>query len=139
MKLFNCVQKNELLFDKNKVTYKLFLYKSYICRSQTDCFVVSQLFGMPRYVGCFKLYIKLSILPLSHQVTYVSLGIVRHCIVAFVCLHFALPDTKVVNSFIELCIKWEAFSFLRSPGACSGLRSGAWLCKRNNGRLGAFN
>ena len=25
------------------------------------------------------------------------------------------------------------------PGACSGLRSGAWLCKRNNGRLGAFN
>ena len=24
------------------------------------------------------------------------------------------------------------------PGACSGLRSGAWLCKRNNGRLGAF-
>ena len=32
-----------------------------------------------------------------------------------------------------------AFCFLRSPGACSGLRSGAWLCKRNNGRLGAFN
>ena len=32
-----------------------------------------------------------------------------------------------------------AFSFLRSPGACSGLRPGAWLSKRNNGRLGAFN
>ena len=26
----------------------------------------------------------------------------------------------------------------RTPGACSGLRSGAWVCKRNNGRLGAF-
>ena len=25
------------------------------------------------------------------------------------------------------------------PGACSGLRSGAWPWKRNNGRLGAFN
>ena len=32
-----------------------------------------------------------------------------------------------------------AFSFLRGPGACSGLRSGAWPWKRNNGRLGAFN
>ena len=30
-------------------------------------------------------------------------------------------------------------AFLRSPRAYSGLRSGAWLCKRNNGRLGAFN
>ena len=25
------------------------------------------------------------------------------------------------------------------PGACSGLRSGAWPWKRNNGKLGAFN
>ena len=33
----------------------------------------------------------------------------------------------------------SAFSFLRGPGACSGLRSGAWPWKRNNGRLGAFN
>ena len=27
-----------------------------------------------------------------------------------------------------------AFSFLRGPGTCSGLRSGAWPWKRNNGR-----
>ena len=30
-------------------------------------------------------------------------------------------------------------AFGERPGACSGLRSGAWPWKRNNGRLGAFN
>ena len=40
---------------------------------------------------------------------------------------------------------WEAATNIRHapgeerPGACSGLRSGAWPWKRNNGRLGAFN
>ena len=39
---------------------------------------------------------------------------------------------------------WEAATNIwhapgECPGACSGLRSGAWPWKRNNGRLGAFN
>ena len=32
---------------------------------------------------------------------------------------------------------WHVLS-REHPGACSGLRSGAWLCKRNNCRLEAF-
>ena len=38
------------------------------------------------------------------SVTYVSLWIKRYYVVAYVCLHFALPDTKVLNSYEELCI-----------------------------------
>ena len=78
---------------------------------QTDCFVVSQLFSLARHVGRYKLgskaaqiYVRLSIIPLSPLATYVNLGIIRHYEVAFVCLHFALPDTRVLNSLEELWI-----------------------------------
>ena len=44
-----------------------------------DCFVVSQLFSVPTLVGLLKLgskpsqlFVRLCILPLSHQTTYVS-------------------------------------------------------------------
>ena len=78
---------------------------------QTDCFVVSRIFSVTRCVRRFKLglkpaqiYVRLSIIPLSPQLTYVSSGIIRHYVVAFVCLHFALPDTRKLNSYKELCI-----------------------------------
>ena len=79
------------------------------CHPRTDCFVVSQLFSVARHVGCLKLgskptqlYVRFSILPLSQQSTYASSGIIRHYVAAFVCLHFALPDNRVLNSFEEL-------------------------------------
>ena len=51
-----------------------------------------------------QLYVRFSIIPLRHQSTYVSSGIIRHYVVAFACLHFALLDTRVFNSYEELCI-----------------------------------
>ena len=70
---------------------------------------------MARHTGRFKLgsepiqhHVRLSILPLSQQATYVSWGIITHYVLAFVCLHFVLPDTGVLNSFEEHCITWVA-------------------------------
>ena len=88
----------------------------YICsHPQTDCFVVSQLFYVARHVGHFKLgskparlYVRLSIIPLSQLATYVSSGIIRYYVVVFVCLHFTIPDIRVLNSLKELCIMREA-------------------------------
>ena len=52
---------------------------------------------MARHVGRLKLrskpaqlYVRLSIIPLSQQANHVSSGIIRHLIVAFVCLHLYL-------------------------------------------------
>ena len=66
---------------------------------------------MARYVRRFKLglkpnqlYVGLSIILPSHQSTYFSSRIIMHYVVAFVSLRFALPDTRVLNSFEELCI-----------------------------------
>ena len=97
------------------------------CYPQTYCFVVSQLFSVIRHAGRFKLgskptqlYVTLSILPLSPQTTYVSSGIIRHYVFAFVCLHSALPDTRVLNSLEELGITWVAavnsFAWVLKPG-----------------------
>ena len=69
---------------------------------QTDCFVVSQLFSVARQTGRFKLglkpsqlYVKLSIIQHGHQSTYVSSGIIRHYVGAFVCLHFTLTHIYI--------------------------------------------
>ena len=71
----------------------------------TDCFVVSQLFRVTRHVGRFQLgskpvqlYVRLNILPLSPQTKYVNSRIMSHYVEAFVCLHFALPDNRVLSS-----------------------------------------
>ena len=48
--------------------------------------------------------IRLSIIPLSHQSTYVSSRMIRHYVVAFAYLHFVLLDTRVLNSYEQLCI-----------------------------------
>ena len=95
------------------------VYSYIYIHPQTDCFVVSQLFSVARQVGRLKLglkpaqlYVRLGIILLSHQPTYVSSGIIRHYVVAFVCLHFALSDTRGLNLFEELCTsRVEAVDF----------------------------
>ena len=76
-----------------------------------DCFVVLQLFSVARHIRRFKMrskpaqiYVRLRIMSIRRLVTYIILGIITHYILAFVCLYFALPDTRVLNSFEELCI-----------------------------------
>ena len=73
--------------------------------------VLSQLVNVARHAGLFKmgsklakLYVRLSILTLRQLVTYVSSGIITQYLSAFFCLHFVLPDTRVLNSLEELCI-----------------------------------
>ena len=111
----------------------IFLIKTiYIySRPQTDGFVVSQIFSVARHVGRFKLglnpaqlYVRFGIITLSHQLIYISTGMIRHYVVAFVCLHFALPDTRMLHSFEELCITWEAAvnSFARVLNSPEGER-----------------
>ena len=81
-----------------------------------------------RHVRCLKLgskpaqfYVRLRILLLSQQAEYISSGIIRHYVVAFVCLHFVLPDTTVLNSLEELYIMMHvaavnSFTRVLSPG-----------------------
>ena len=89
----------------------IYIYIYIYCHPQTNRFVVSQLFSVARHIGRLKLglkpdqlYIRLNIILLCHQSTYVSSGMIKHYVVAFVCLHFALTDTRELNSFEELCI-----------------------------------
>ena len=51
-----------------------------------------------------QLYVRLTIIPLSLQSTYVSSGIIRHYVIPFPCVHFTLPDTRELNLYEELCI-----------------------------------
>ena len=78
-------------------------------------------------IGCFKLglkpaqlYGRLSIILISYQSTYISSGIIRHYVVAFICLHFASLDTRVLKSYEELCITRVAavVSFTRVLNSC---------------------
>ena len=89
----------------------VFIYIYIYSHPQTDCLVVSQLISAARHAGCFKLalkpaqlYVRLCIIPLNHQSTYISSEIMRHYVVAFACLHFALPNNRGLNSYEELCI-----------------------------------
>ena len=99
------------MFQTKTLTFDIIIITYISCHPRTDYFVISQLFSVARHVGRFllgskpdQLYVRLSILSLSHQVTYVSSGIVRHYVVTFVCLYFALPDIRVFTSLEELCI-----------------------------------
>ena len=87
------------------------------CHLQTDCFIVLQHFSVARHVGCFKPglkpaqpYVRLSIILLNHQSIYVSLGIIRHYVVAFVCLHFALCWSWKKNFWLK-----NIYFFIRYP------------------------
>ena len=103
-----------ILFNQIYI-YILFNQVYIYCHPQTDCIVVSQLFSLARHVGGSEmgskpaqLYVRLNILPISYQATFARPGIIRHFVVAFVCLHFDLPD-----SLEELCIIIYSFiSFL---------------------------
>ena len=88
----------------------LYIY-IYICHPQTYCFVVSQLFSVARHVGRFKRglksaqhYVRLNIIPLSQQSTYVSSGMIRHYVVAFasvdLCCKLTLLKSSNVGRFI---------------------------------------
>ena len=75
----------------------IYIYIYIYCHPQTGCFLVSQLLSVTRHIGCLKLgskpnqlYIRLSIILLSQQENRVSSGIIRHYVVAFVCLHSCL-------------------------------------------------
>ena len=72
-------------------------------------------FSVARHAGHFKLgskhaqlYHSLSILPLIHQATSVSSRIITPYVESFICLHFALLDTRVLNLLEELWITWVA-------------------------------
>ena len=93
----------------------------------------------PRYISYWKGTLRVtldlgcqltcSIIPLSQLANHVSSGIIRHYVVAFVCLHFALLDTRMLNSFEELCIinvtfcltsigrnnKWRGQGYISEP------------------------
>ena len=110
-KMANLVIRNWLVKRKNTTVH----YKYTYSHPQTDCFVAPQPTSVARHPVCFKLglkpaqfYIRLSIIALCHQLTYVSLGIIRHYVIAFACLHFTLPDTRALNLFEENDIALEA-------------------------------
>ena len=88
----------------------------YICQPQTDCFVLSQLFSVARHVGRLKLgskptqlNVRLSIISLSQQANHVSTGIIRHYVVAFVCLHFCLTGYQSAQ-FIQRALHYASGS-----------------------------
>ena len=114
-----------------------------------DCFVVSRPLSEVRHVGRLKLgskpaqlYVRLSILPLSPQANNVGSGIIKHCLVAFVCLHFCLAGYQ--RLFEDFCImgvaaenpssEWDCFvvsqlfSEARHAGRpwCNGYRRRKW-------------
>ena len=84
-------------------------------------FVVSQLFIAARHVGHLKvgskhaqLYVRFSIIPISQQVNDVRSGIIRHYVVAPVCLHFCLTRYESAQ-FIRRVFHYASVSrqFLR--------------------------
>ena len=103
------------------------------CHPQTYCFVVSQLFSVARHVGGFKLelkpallYVRLSVILLSHHLTYVSSGIIWHYVVAFISMPNCIPihflcifivSIRISSTFsflentfiLSMCIKWLIF------------------------------
>ena len=99
-----------------KILIYIYVYIYIYCHPQTDCFIVSQLFSVARLVGCLKLgskptqlYIRLSISPLGQQAYHVWLGNYkvlcrnsRSSVRLFT--FYTLLDTRVLNSFKELCI-----------------------------------
>ena len=95
---------------------QIYIYIYIYSHPQTDCFVVSQLFSVARHVGRLKLrskpaylYVRHSIRPLGQQAYQVSLGNYK-----VLCSNsssgvrlftfYNLSDTRVLNSFEELCI-----------------------------------
>ena len=83
---------------------------------QTYCFVVSRLFSVAKHVGRLKLeskptqlYVRLCIIPLSPQANHISSRIIRHYVVAFLCLHFCLIRYQSVQ-FIRRALHYASGS-----------------------------
>ena len=106
---------NEIFQDKKQLNDNI--YSKYVyCHPQTDCFVVSQLFSVARHVRRLKLgskpaqlYVSLSIRPLGQQAYHHQRGnfkVLSSGVSLFT--FYTLPDTRVLNSFEELCIMQAA-------------------------------
>ena len=87
-------------------------YVHIYCHPQTDCFVVSQLFSVARHAGRFKLgskpaqlYVRLSILQLSHQVTYVSSGYIYIYVYIYIYIYIMLSITDTYP-VVQIIITW---------------------------------
>ena len=103
--------------DLVKTNTLIYIYIYIYCHPQTDCFVVSQLFSVAKYVGRLKLgskpaqlYVRLSIRPLGQQAYYVGKGIIRYYVATaaavFVCLHFIpyrIPECSIRSKSFALC------------------------------------
>ena len=102
--------------------------------SSTASFVVSQHFSVDRHVGRLNLgskpaqiYVKFSIIQLSHQANHVSLGIIRHYVVAFVYLHFFpywIPECSIHSKSFALC-EWRSLS--PSPECSTPMRERIYI------------
>ena len=95
-----------------------------------DGFVVSQLISFVRRAGRLKLglktaqlYVRPSIIPHSHQLTYFRSGIIRHYIVAFYNLPYRIPDSLIHTKGFALR-EWQPS--IPSP-ECSTLGGGAYI------------
>ena len=100
-----CLPYSHLNLHRLFVYIYIYIYIYIYSHQQTDCFIVSQLFSVARHVGRLKmgskpaqLYVRLSILPLTLHVTYVSSGIIRHyscfCFMSNISLAINSKDTK---------------------------------------------
>ena len=101
------------------VSLSLYIYIYIYCHPQTDCFVLSELFGVARHAGRLKpgsipvhFYARLSFRPFGHQADHFGQGNFKVFILAkqqqpF--LHFYTQSaTRVLNFFEELCITLAA-------------------------------
>ena len=103
----------------------IYIYIYTYCHPHTDCFVLSQLFSVVSHAGRLKLgsklaqlYVRLSIRPLSQQAYHVDLGnymvLCSNSISSIRLFTFyTIPDTRVLNSFEELCIMRAAYIMIQ--------------------------
>ena len=100
----------------------IYIYIYVYCHPQTDSFVVSELFSVARHVGRLMLgsksaqfYVRIRII-LSLQTNHVTWGIIRHYVVAFVCLH--LCHVAKHKHQMSITVSWsnDRCQFLANSG-----------------------
>ena len=115
-----CLQDLHIIIYLHSNIY-IYIYIYIYCHPQTDCSVVSQLFGMAIHAGHLQMgskpsqiYVRLCIIPLSQQANHVSSEIIRHYILEFFCLHFSLTGYQSAQ-FIRRALHYASGSrkFLR--------------------------
>ena len=85
----------------------IYIYIQIYCHLQTDRPNAPQLLCVARHAGCPKPGTKSDqpyVRPISHCSTISSAQEFNAFVLAFVCLHFALSDTRALNSLEDLCI-----------------------------------